>query len=160
MRVALLLVLATPAMVAADGPTEDKVQTALTKLQGTWVVRTAVIDGEDLTDVPGLELVFAGTKATLRHPRRGEMDKFHCKVDPTAFPQTMNLRNVVDAGTFLCIYEIKGDVLRLCLNRAEQPRPTEFTDKGCALLTLKRPNTERGQDVPRTRFPTPMRTPG
>jgi len=141
MRAALLFVLAT-FTVAADEPKDDKLKDALKKLEGTWVVDSAVDSGEGIGSELNWEWVFDGNKITRQNPQGGETQEFTYKIDPTVSPMAFDLTWPKEKFTCSCIYEIKGDTLRICMSKLKpDERPTKFTDTdvGYCLMVLKRP---------------------
>jgi uncharacterized protein (TIGR03067 family) len=70
----------------------------------------------------------------------GEMsDEGTVKRDPGKSPKTMDItgKKGPNVGkTFLCIYELKGDDLRVCYDLSGKARPTEFGTKADTLLFL------------------------
>ena len=56
-------------------------------------------------------------------------DEGKCKIDPTKTPKTIDVTGVKGPNqgkTFLAIYELKGDDLRVCYDLSGKQRPTEF----------------------------------
>jgi len=139
MRWMWLVLLAATVVAAAETP-EDKEKDALKKLAGVWRVETATLDGMDLAKAIGEEIVFEGNKVTKRHPQGGEEEVFTCKINPQATPLEMDLKpeDKDKVDILRCIYEIKGETLKICVQRRDQDRPREFKDDGCALVTLKK----------------------
>jgi uncharacterized protein (TIGR03067 family) len=109
------------------------------KLQGTWVVLSATLDGRDVTDLKGGRVVIAGDKLTIRPESGMDEEEFTFTVDPTRKPKAMRLAFVKTPSKAAAhvIYDLDGDDLKFVLGQPDK-RPTEFTDKGHALLTLKR----------------------
>jgi uncharacterized protein (TIGR03067 family) len=57
------------------------------------------------------------------------VDKGTLKIDPAAKPKAMDIIGTDGPNkgkTFLAIYELKGDTLRICYDLAGKARPTEF----------------------------------
>ena len=65
-------------------------------------------------------------------------DKGTIRIDPAAKPKTMDILGTDGPNqgkTFLAIYELNGDTLRVCYDLTGKVRPTEFkTRKGEALF--------------------------
>src|SRR5438046_1055003 len=136
----LLVVLGFGLTVGAEPTKEDKFKDELKKLEGTWVVRSSLMNGKNKDDDRGVEFQFAGDTGSFR--RTGRTEKFTYKIDPTQKPFAIDLeadnRFVVPMKA---IYEFDGDDLRICRSVARDnrdKRPTEFTDKGQSILTLRR----------------------
>ena len=132
-------------------------------LQGTWNVDLMEWSGKSLPKelMKGYKFVFDGNKLTW-DAAIGMMSKggkitasdgaFPCdfKIDPTKEPKqidiTLHLKQ--REGTFLGIYEIKGDTLKVCYYGNKQgKRPTEFSTndiQGGALGVLTRAKKSEG----------------
>lgn len=109
------------------------------KLEGTWLVTSATMDGKARDEMKDGQITIAGDKLTIK-PKGGKEMKHTFKVDPSKKPKTMDLKlveNVPNAAPGLVIYELDGDTLKLVIGPPDK-RPTEFTDKGHPLITLKR----------------------
>jgi uncharacterized protein (TIGR03067 family) len=123
----LLTIGATPA--ATDDSTAD----------GTWQAVTAELAGkpfpQQITDSitlvvkDGGYLVMVGDKP----------DKGTVKVDTSKTPHTMDITGTEGPNkgkTFLCIYEVKGDKLKVCYDLSGKARPSEFKTEPNTLLYL------------------------
>ena len=113
-------------------------------LQGTWLPTAAEVSenpfGEATLKI--MKLVVEGDKynATVGI----SVDLGTIRIDPAAKPKTMDIISTEGPNkgkTFLAIYELNGDTLRVCYDLTGKVRPTEFkTRKGEALFlaTYKR----------------------
>ena len=113
-------------------------------LQGTWLPTAAEVSenpfGEATLKI--MKLVVEGDKynATVGI----SVDLGTIRIDPAAKPKTMDIISTEGPNkgkTFLAIYELNGDTLRICYDLTGKVRPTEFkTRKGEALFlaTYKR----------------------
>ena len=113
-------------------------------LQGTWLPTAAEVSenpfGEATLKI--MKLVVEGEKynATVGI----SVDLGTIRIDPAAKPKTMDIISTEGPNrgkTFLAIYELNGDTLRVCYDLTGKVRPTEFkTRKGEALFlaTYKR----------------------
>jgi uncharacterized protein (TIGR03067 family) len=133
----VLSVLAAPPGAGDGGSDRDK-------LQGTWKVTAATLDGTGVGPEieqmkKGFVLVFRGDKVTIKV----EADYM---LDPTKTPKQIDLSpSLGDAKeknpTIRGIYELSGDDLKLCIGGPDADRPTAFaSEKGSRrmLLALKR----------------------
>ena len=115
-------------------------------LDGDWEITSGMKDGEDLPmpapDAGKVVMTFKGDTLTAKI---GDMTHTATiKTDPSKKPATLDLtpQDGPDKGkNGLCIYDIKDDVLRLCIAEPGRDRPTDFTSKkgsGWTLITMKR----------------------
>jgi RNA polymerase sigma factor (sigma-70 family) len=110
-------------------------------LQGTWTVVSAQVNGQAINPneeaaIKGKPVVFKGDKLIARH--EGDY-----KLDETKTPRELDM--IPSEGppgekgqTFRCIYELKGDDLKLTFNGPNQPRPKAFDEEGAMALVLRR----------------------
>jgi uncharacterized protein (TIGR03067 family) len=129
---------ATP--VFGEEPKEDE------KLKGTWLLTEGEIGGKT---IPQEELkknnivkFGAGKITTSEEGKPDDKVETQYKVDPAKKPKTIDITpETPERGVILGIYEIEGDVLRICVGRPGKERPTKFEskpDSGHALTVLKR----------------------
>jgi uncharacterized protein (TIGR03067 family) len=137
-----LLLVAAGTLLAPDTPT-DEAKKELERLQGTWVA-TVTANGQKIS------LICTGDKYVQKVGDMTVEEGTH-KLDPTKKPKTMDI--TVKEGEYkgklqLAIYELDGDVLRLCANEAgDKNRPTEFSTTkeggGRMLIVLRREKKEK-----------------
>lgn len=131
----VVVVLGSVMAALADGPEDE-----LKKLEGTWTIDSATLDGKAVKEMQAGQAMFAGHKLTLKDADGKVKQKFTCKVDPSQKPKTMNFvldKKEKNAAPGNAIYELKGNSLKLCIGPPDK-RPTEFSDKGQVLIVLKR----------------------
>lgn len=113
-------------------------------LQGVWLPTAAEL-GESAFDeatLKSMKLVIDGDAYLVAVGKL--LDKGTIKTDPAARPKTMDIigsEGINKGKTFLAIYELSGDNLRICYDLSGTARPTEFkTQKGKLLFlaTYKR----------------------
>jgi len=136
--ICIATILLTTAARGQDAADERKL------LQGTWLPTAAEVSenpfGEATLKI--MKLVVEGEKynATVGI----SVDLGTIRIDPAAKPKTMDIISTEGPNrgkTFLAIYELNGDTLRVCYDLTGKVRPTEFkTRKGEALFlaTYKR----------------------
>ena len=130
---ALILALGFFAAVTANAQ-DDAVKQEMKKLQGRWIRIYVEADGKKSKDgkkVPGKAITL-----TINGDKYGG-ETF--KLDPAENPKHINVSTVDDKGkaiTLPGIYELKGDVLKLCFPFPFEgkfdkigKRPTEFGSK-------------------------------
>jgi uncharacterized protein (TIGR03067 family) len=107
--------------------------------QGTWLPTAAELSENpfDEATLKTMKLVIEGDKYTVTIGKL--IDKGTTKIDPAAKPKTMDI--IGDDGpnkgkTFLAIYELNGDTLRVCYDLTGKVRPSEFKTKKGELLFL------------------------
>lgn len=110
------------------------------ELQGVWKPVEVELGG---TKLP--EAVFAAWRLELgkgTYALKGaeSPDSGTVKVDTTKKPLTMDVTGTDGPNkgkTFPCIYELKGDVLKICYDLSGKKRPEEFkTEKGTKLYLV------------------------
>jgi uncharacterized protein (TIGR03067 family) len=132
MPLTALALLATAGVFGQDAATEAK------KLEGTWMPSAAEASGQAFPDelLKTMKLVVTGDQYTVTVGKA--IDKGTVKIDSAKTPKTMDIIGVDGPNkgkTFLAIYEINGDTLRVCYDLAGKNRPTEFaTKKGVPLF--------------------------
>jgi uncharacterized protein (TIGR03067 family) len=113
-------------------------------LEGTWLPTAAELSEKpfDEATLKSMKLVIEGDKYTVTVGKA--IDKGAVKIDPAAKPKTMDIIGADGPNkgkTFLAIYELNGDTLRVCYDLSGKARLTEFkTEKGNLLFlaTYKR----------------------
>ena len=107
-------------------------------IQGTWTLETATLDGKAMPRV-SVEYVFTGETLTVR-PEVGKEQKATFKLDTTSKPKVLVVQHdqhLPDAKPDRTPYELDGDTLKIAFPSPDE-RPTEVSDKGQILFTLKR----------------------
>ena len=99
-------------IVAAAGIAADKPGDDLAALKGDWKVAQALQGGSG----DFLKPFSKGGKAADAVQIEGDKLRFSVKLDPSKSPPTIDL--VSGKDTYLGIYELKGDTLRLCFASA------------------------------------------
>ena len=108
-------------------------------LQGTWLPTAAELSENpfDEATLKTMKLVVEGDKYTVTVGKA--IDKGTIKIDPAAKPKTMDIIGTDGPNkgkTFLTIYELNGDTLRVCYDLTGKVRPSEFKTKKGELLFL------------------------
>ena len=114
-------------------------------LQGTWVAESAERSGKAADDLRGHQLTFAGDRFTIRSKGKVIYQGTYI-IDPSAKPATIDFRNTageMKGKTWLGIYEMEGDVLRICDNADDvaKGRPAAFAagaGSGHVLISFSR----------------------
>jgi len=111
------------------------------KLQGTWGVTSFEVRGEKVpgNELKGMRLTVKDDEIILQESEtKKEEGRF--KLDTSKKPNAMDWTATGPREqTALCIYELDGDILKLCWRKPGGNRPTEFTGKDTdGLLILKK----------------------
>ena len=128
------MILFTAAARSQDAADERKL------LQGTWLPTAAELSEDQLDEatLKTMKLVIEGDKYAIT-VGISPFDKGTTKIDPAAKPKSMDIIGTEGANkgkTFLAIYELSGDTLRICYDLTGKVRPTEFKTKKGELLFL------------------------
>jgi uncharacterized protein (TIGR03067 family) len=133
-KVMCLYVMALVLPVARSGAASDTQEA-----DGTWKPISAEFAGakypQQVLDM--MKLILKGDKYTV--DVGGQMDEGTVTRDPGKSPKTMDITgtNGPNKGkTFLVIYELKGDELRVCYDLSGESRPKEFATKAKTKLFL------------------------
>jgi uncharacterized protein (TIGR03067 family) len=128
------LALAVVLLLAANPLQDEAVQKELQQLEGTWLVTSLTIRGDEQPKVADfhLKLILKGGRFTVKS---GDtvLGEGTFKIDPARKPKSMEQTSTTGGTkgqTTLGIYEIAGDTLKTCFATAGQAnRPTEFASK-------------------------------
>jgi uncharacterized protein (TIGR03067 family) len=128
----LFIALLSP--VARAGAGSDTRET-----DGTWKPLSAEFAGVKWPQkvLDSMKLILKDGKYTYEDG--GQSDEGTATCDPAKSPKTMEIKgtNGPNKGkTFLAIYELKGDELRVCYDLSGKSHPTEFATKADTQLFL------------------------
>ncbi|HEY7331267.1 MAG TPA: TIGR03067 domain-containing protein [Gemmataceae bacterium] len=131
--ITLVLVLSFSSPAWSDDAKDDT-------FDGTWLPESAELGGKMFPDEvrKTIKLEIKGDKYTVTVGKEGK-DEGTVKLMPSETPKAMDITgtNGPNKGkTFLAIYELKGDTLRLCYDLSGKKRPTEFKTSEGTLLFL------------------------
>ena len=125
-RAAAVILLSLPCVARCDDAKKDE-----PKIDGTWLAKSAEMSGKKLpkkvVDLIKLTLKKDEYEAVAESPDRGTIT-----YDTNADPKTMDIKGVEGPNkgkTFLAIYELKDDTLKICYDLSGESRPTEFKTK-------------------------------
>lgn len=101
-------------------------------LEGKWIPVTAELAGQPFPDevLKTMSLKIAGGKYTVVVGDKTDQGKF--EINAAKKPKTMDIIGTDGANngqTFLAIYEVERNLLRVCYDLGGKLRPTEFTTK-------------------------------
>jgi uncharacterized protein (TIGR03067 family) len=151
LTVAVVLFLPT-LLRADDAPKGDK------DLDGVWELQSEFADGKEVQCAPDrikslatfqgksevVRIIVKGTGTIVVLAGPFDEGYFGLKIDATKKPKIIDVtaeEGRAKGETRLGIYEVKGDVLRICQAPSGEDRPTEFSSKegtGWTLKTFKR----------------------
>lgn len=108
-------------------------------IQGTWLPSAAEFAGMKFPDEirKSLRMVIKGDQYLVTEA--GSPDQGTLKLNPNTTPKQMDIISTDGANkgrTFLAIYELDGDTLRVCYDLSGNGRPTEFATKQGTKLFL------------------------
>jgi uncharacterized protein (TIGR03067 family) len=108
-------------------------------VEGTWKPLSAELAGKAFPEevLKSMKLIIKGENYTAEV---GEgKDEGTVKLDPTKSPKAMDIKGTKgpnEGKTFLVIYELKGDDLKVCYDLSGESRPSEFATKPDTKLFL------------------------
>ena len=126
-------------MTASAGNEGDDAKT----IQGSWAIASAEIGGGPFPP-QAAKLITLKMDEGKYEVKAENPDKGTYTIDPTAKPKTLDIfgGEGPNAGKhFPCIYELHGDVLKICYQLGDGPRPAEFKSPAGTkifLVTYKR----------------------
>jgi uncharacterized protein (TIGR03067 family) len=126
-------------VVAAPAPAEKKDEE---KIRGTWAIVSHEFNGGTRPDdsaYKDTKVVIKGDTITITDG--DDEGKWTFKLDPTTKPKEIDLTSEDKEKSYLGIYELTGDELKICAVKGRGGRPTEFASKPGAeqeLIVLKR----------------------
>ena len=130
--VILVLLCATASMILAADPKDDA-----KAMDGVWIAKSAELGGQPMAadTVKTIKLEMKAGKYTVTVGQA--VDRGTVKYGSTKKPKTMDIAG--DDGpnkgkTFLAIYELSGDSLKVCYDLSGTSRPTEFKTAGTKLF--------------------------
>jgi uncharacterized protein (TIGR03067 family) len=144
MRLSCICLLIAGSIGIAAEP--DVAKKDLDACQGTWTVESMEYNGKELKDKYKITFTCKGDVMTVEGDGkvRKEYAKLKLKFDPTTTPKCLDM-TVADGiqkdAVMEGVYEIKDDVLKVCVKVFGKDRPLEFKSpdgSSIVLLTLKR----------------------
>ena len=117
-----LMLVVSLAALAADSP-DAKV------IEGSWTPVKAELGGKPMADAILKTISLKLTDGKYEVIAGGNPDKGTYTLDAAAKPKSMTVTGTDGPNkgkTFPCIYELKGDTLRICYDLSGTKRPTEF----------------------------------
>ena len=139
MRVKTLAILMVGLLIAADDAKSEN-KKDIEKMQGEWTMASGERNGEAIPDeiVQSLKRTIKGNEYTVK--REDEvLNGGTFTVDATKSPKTIDLKITEGqaAGQSLHgIYELDGDMMKICYANPGKPRPTEFSAKAGSDQTI------------------------
>src|SRR2546430_12590847 len=122
--VLVVLVLGLPASAWSSDEKEDSKM-----MEGTWLPVEGELGGQKFPEevLKTIKLSMSDGKYTVKVGE--QLDKGTVKLEPTTKPKAMDITGTEGPNkgkTFLAIYDLTGDTLRICYDLAGKKRPTEF----------------------------------
>jgi len=150
----LLIALSVGLLIGADA-SEDKVaKEEFEKLEGGWVLISAMKDGKSLPEkeIKSLRVTMNSNRFQLEQDGR-LIAEGTFTVNAARTPNEINESHTAGRSkgkTYLAIHEIDGDQQKLCFADAGKPRPTEFSSKPGSGHLLQIWKRERSNHLVRT----------
>jgi uncharacterized protein (TIGR03067 family) len=115
-------------------------------LAGAWQATAGEKSGKPAPELKGHELVFSGDRFTIRSKAGKLLFEGTVRVDTSKSPPSIDFvhtKGDAQGKTWLGIYELAGDALKICDNAGDvtKPRPTALATQvgsGLDLLTFRR----------------------
>jgi len=135
--VVLLTILAVVSFAPRDEGREENEDGKA--IQGTWLPLTAELAGREFPPAVrnSIKLVLEGERYTVTVG--DQIDEGTITLDPSKNPKAMTItgtRGPNEGKTFLAIYELSGDSLRICYDLSGKAYPGEFKTKSGTQLYL------------------------
>jgi uncharacterized protein (TIGR03067 family) len=114
------------------------------KLNGTWKIEQAELNGTKWPDALTQQFTLVLENEKYQLLSKSPTDEGTAKLDASKKPKTMEIKGVKGPNqgkTFLAIYEVDKDTLKICYDLSGKAYPTEFTspaNSGRFLVTYKR----------------------
>ena len=128
-------ILAISLVARADAPTDDA-----QAMQGTWTPTTAELGGQAMPDALLKSISLKLDKDHYEAHVGDKSDKGTYTLDTASEPKGMSITGTEGPNrgkTFLAIYQLDGDTLRVCYELSGEKRPSEFkTSKGTTLYLV------------------------
>ncbi len=140
----IVIVLPIACLLLQSSVWSDTAKEERLTLDGTWLPVQAELAGQKFPDelLKTMKLTMADGKYTVKVS--DVVDKGTYKLDPEAKPKAIDITGGEGPNkgkTFLAIYELKDDSLRVCYDLEGKKRPTDFKtekDTQLFLVTYKR----------------------
>ena len=138
MRTLLAGLVAAGLVVVALAADDEAVKKEKQSLQGKWTIVAVDHDGKAVDMWKDGVRVFEGDSYTLT-TKGGESFKGTFALDPAKVPKAIDFMpggGQYKGKTLRGIYEIDGDMLKICFAEPDKERPTEFSSKANSGWTL------------------------
>jgi uncharacterized protein (TIGR03067 family) len=135
----LMMAMSLPALAGGGDSKEDP-----KAMHGTWKPTSAELAGKEFPDEVLKTMTLIVTKGKYKVIVGKAIDEGTFKLDPAKKPSTMDITSTKGPNkgkTFLTIYELSGDTLKVCYDLSGKERPGEFRtkpDTALFLVTYKR----------------------
>jgi uncharacterized protein (TIGR03067 family) len=126
---------------AGDANARQEKKDDRAQLQGTWVVQSAEEEGKPNTELDKAKFMFKDDKLTIKLKDEKDPTDLTFKLGADKALKTIDLAPPADKAVGEGIYELSGDMLKLCVAEvgiAKRPSELKAKDKGITLLVLKR----------------------
>jgi uncharacterized protein (TIGR03067 family) len=124
-----LALLATSALLAASPAPAASPADDAKAIQGTWKPAGAELAGHRLSDRLTARITLTLSDGAYTVTVGDSTDKGTYKIDPSTHPRSITLTGTEgphQGKTFAAIYELDGDILRICYDLTGQQAPKDF----------------------------------
>jgi uncharacterized protein (TIGR03067 family) len=139
------VLLALPCAALCDDSKKDE-----SEIDGTWLATSAELSGKELPK-KSIETLKLTLKKGDYEVLAESTDRGTVTYDNSATPKEMDIKGVEGPNkgkTFLAIYELSGDKLKVCYDLSGSSRPTEFKTRPKTklfLVTYERKKPKEGK---------------
>ena len=125
-------------LALAQTPVAAQTLVKPTELEGVWVGQSLEAAGTPAPPEAAalMRFTFRGDRILIRgNSQNGSEDEVAFTSDTAKTPKQFDF-HTPNGGLITGIYEIKGDVLTVCMRRGEGPRPADFNTTGGPLIKI------------------------
>jgi uncharacterized protein (TIGR03067 family) len=128
----------------------DDAKNEESKIDGTWLAKTAELAGKELPKQTVKSLILTLKKGEYEVQAESK-DRGTVTYRDSAKPREMDIKGVEGPNkgkTLLAIYELSGDELKICYDLSGKSRPTEFKTRPKSqlfLVTYERKKSDEGK---------------
>lgn len=126
-------------LIGRVGANQAEKKDQVRAVDGTWTPISAELSGQTMPEAFLKSIVLKLEEGKYEVTVGGKLDKGECKYDPVAMPKRLTIQGTEGPNkgkTFLCIYELSSDTLRVCYDLSGKEFPAEFATSKVTPLYL------------------------